>query len=234
MTKKTIAIVGAGPGLGLAIARTFGQHDFNVALVARNRDRISGLAKDLQAEGIDAEAFRADACDEDSLASAFSAITARFGAVDVLEFSPMSPPTTVEERTPEGATVKVTDDQLRLQVLGAVASVRQVLPSMLERGSGTILITTGLSASIPIPVITPISAAMAAARQYALCLNGGLAERGVFVANVSIGVFIGSGDPGSDPAEIAEHYWNLYEKRDNADLVIGAPMEAMEDRFESV
>ncbi len=50
----TIAIVGAGPGLGLAIARTFGREGFSVALIARTQDKLDRLAADLGAEGITA------------------------------------------------------------------------------------------------------------------------------------------------------------------------------------
>ncbi len=37
----TIAIVGAGPGLGLPIAREFGSHGFDVALISRNPDKLA-------------------------------------------------------------------------------------------------------------------------------------------------------------------------------------------------
>lgn len=39
----SIAIVEAGPGTGLAIARTFGSRGFDVGLIARNRDRLNDL-----------------------------------------------------------------------------------------------------------------------------------------------------------------------------------------------
>lgn len=38
-----IAIVGAGPGMGLAIARTFGSRGFDVALISRNRAKLDDL-----------------------------------------------------------------------------------------------------------------------------------------------------------------------------------------------
>ncbi|MFG2456160.1 hypothetical protein ACGFWE_03665 [Streptomyces sp. NPDC048523] len=53
----SIAIIGAGPQLGLAIARTFGSHGLDVALISRNRDKLDGLVGKLRAEGITAAAF---------------------------------------------------------------------------------------------------------------------------------------------------------------------------------
>ena len=43
----TIAIVGAGPGLGLALARTFGRHGYSAALVARNPQTLETLTATL-------------------------------------------------------------------------------------------------------------------------------------------------------------------------------------------
>jgi short-subunit dehydrogenase len=48
----TLAIVGAGPGMGLAIARTFGARGFDVALLARTKDTLVTLVDQLGAEGI--------------------------------------------------------------------------------------------------------------------------------------------------------------------------------------
>ncbi|MEW1846627.1 SDR family NAD(P)-dependent oxidoreductase [Nonomuraea angiospora] len=49
-----IAIVGAGPGLGIEIARAFGAKGFTVAMIARNAAKLDALASDLHAEGIQA------------------------------------------------------------------------------------------------------------------------------------------------------------------------------------
>lgn len=42
-----IAIVGAGPGVGLSIAKLFGGHGFEVALIARSRESLDTLAAEL-------------------------------------------------------------------------------------------------------------------------------------------------------------------------------------------
>ena len=67
---SSIAIVGAGPGMGLAIARTFGSRGFGVALIARNRAKLDDMAGQLAAEGITAAAFPADVLDHDALTQA--------------------------------------------------------------------------------------------------------------------------------------------------------------------
>jgi short-subunit dehydrogenase len=57
---KTIAIVGAGPGVGLSVAEKFGAEGFKVALLSRNKAKNSGLAQRLAAKGIEAIAVHAD------------------------------------------------------------------------------------------------------------------------------------------------------------------------------
>ncbi|MET9967453.1 SDR family NAD(P)-dependent oxidoreductase [Streptomyces sp. NPDC006356] len=85
----SIAIVGAGPQLGLAIARTFGSHGFDVALVSRNRDKLDQLVGTLTAEGVSAAAFPADVLDRGALTQALKDAATRFGGIDVLEYSPV-------------------------------------------------------------------------------------------------------------------------------------------------
>lgn len=67
----TIAIVGAGPGLGAAVARKFGREGFAVALIARNRTKLEALEKDLAADGVTARGYVADVRDRDPLARGF-------------------------------------------------------------------------------------------------------------------------------------------------------------------
>jgi NADP-dependent 3-hydroxy acid dehydrogenase YdfG len=85
---STIAIVGAGPGLGIAIARTFGSHGYDVALISRNREKLDGLISALESDGIKAAAFTADVRDRRALTQALRDAAAHFGGIDVLEYSP--------------------------------------------------------------------------------------------------------------------------------------------------
>jgi short-subunit dehydrogenase len=59
----TIAIVGAGPGLGRSIAKVFGRNGFSVALVARTQEKLDGLAVELRKSGVEAVGFAADVMD---------------------------------------------------------------------------------------------------------------------------------------------------------------------------
>jgi NAD(P)-dependent dehydrogenase (short-subunit alcohol dehydrogenase family) len=223
MLSKTLVVAGAGPGLGLEIARRFGREGFNVALLARRLESLDGLVTRLREEGIRAEGFVADIGDETALKHAFAAVRQRFGRIDVLEFSPVPAPEGDADKYSPLTLDRATMDRLhRVQILGAVTCVQEVLPEMLERGDGAIFLTTSGSALHVMPVYTPVGMVMAGLRSYALCLNEVLAKKGVYAATVCIAVLIRKDDPAGDPARIADVYFNMYSTRNRAEQVIYA------------
>jgi NAD(P)-dependent dehydrogenase (short-subunit alcohol dehydrogenase family) len=60
---STIAVLGAGPGLGLSMARRFGREEFSVALPARNPERLRILVKEPEQARMAAAGFSADVTD---------------------------------------------------------------------------------------------------------------------------------------------------------------------------
>lgn len=62
-----LTIVGAGPGLGLSLARRFGSEGFIVALVSRDQARLDKLVALLCCDGITAQGHEADVTDPASL-----------------------------------------------------------------------------------------------------------------------------------------------------------------------
>jgi NAD(P)-dependent dehydrogenase (short-subunit alcohol dehydrogenase family) len=217
---KTIAIVGAGPGIGLALAETFGAAGYQVALVARNREKLDGFVRDLEAKGIAAAGFAADVTAPEQIAATFAAIRERFGAIDVLEYSPIPTMAAIED------VLHISIDGLRHQfdliALGAVASVREVLPEMLERGEGALLFTTGGSAQIPMPFLGGISLAMGGLHNYVTNLNTALTPKGIYVGTISIHAMV-SPEGVVSPALVAKTYLDMVEKRDQFEVTLKDP-----------
>ncbi|MER7789786.1 SDR family NAD(P)-dependent oxidoreductase [Streptomyces sp. NPDC097640] len=218
----TIAIVGAGPGLGLSIAKVFGGHGFDVALVSRSKDKLDTLVTELAEAGITAEGFPADVADSAQLATALEQAIARFGRIDVLEFSPHAGLTMT---APQDVTVDVLRPLIDSLLYGAVTAAQTVLPGMVEAGSGTLLFTTGGGALTPYPMLADANIAQAGQRNWALNLHNTLADKGIYAANVAINLMIGAqapeGVPHRSPDDIAVDYWNLHVSRDQAEHFIG-------------
>jgi NAD(P)-dependent dehydrogenase (short-subunit alcohol dehydrogenase family) len=215
----TIAIVGAGSGMGLAIARTFGRNRFTVVLLARDQAKLDHLVVQLADEGITAAGFSADVADRPSLVAAFAAVKEQFGTVDVLEFSPAN--RALPMAGPTEATIENIQPQIDFYIYGAVTAVQQVLPDMLARGSGTLLFTTGASSVYPNPMMGNIGIAIAGLRNWAHALHLALAEQGIQVGHVAINAWIGQ-QPGAEPEHIAPLYWELYTQRDQVERIFAA------------
>ncbi|MHA7280464.1 SDR family NAD(P)-dependent oxidoreductase [Arthrobacter sp. MDT2-2] len=210
----TLAIIGAGRGLGAAVARRFGAEGFSVALISRSQGKVDALAEDLGREGIHARGFAADVRNPESIAAALEAATETLGPIEVLQYSPlpqkdfMRP---VLETTP--ADLK---GPVEFSIYGSVAAVHQVLPGMrfLGKDRGTILFVNGGSAVKPGRAVTGTSVAFAGQAAYAQLLHEVLAEEGIHVAQLIIGGRIVEGDPDKDPHVLAGVLWDLHARRD--------------------
>lgn len=211
-----IAIIGAGPGLGLDIARTFGRKGFTVALVARDQVKLDALALTLEGEGIRAQGFTADVSEPATIARAIKAITEELGPIDVLEFSPADralAPVDVLEVTAENV-----QPQIDFYIGGAISAISAVLPSMIAAGTGTILVTTGGGSISPVPFLGNVNIAAAGLRNWTLNLHSALRDKGVYVAHVAITALIGGGHPDAEPHIIAQAYSKLHDERQEAEL----------------
>jgi NADP-dependent 3-hydroxy acid dehydrogenase YdfG len=223
-----IVLVAAGNRLGLSLGKLFGGHGFDVALIARSKDRLGELAEALAAAGIRAAAFPADVTDRPALTAALDSASTMFGGLEVMHYS--SPGAGTTESLRSTGALDVTVDNLGPQFdctcYGAIAATRAVLPGMLAAGTGTLLYTTGASSVTPAPVFVSAGMAGAALRKWALTLNGTLAGRGIYAGHVAIGTWI-AGTPGApdgvtpkDPDDIARVYWDLHTSREPAEHVI--------------
>ena len=210
----TIAIIGAGKGLGAAVARRFGKEGFAVGLISRHQGRLDALAAELEQHGVQAKGFVADVRDPASIASALERVTETLGPIEVLQYSPlpqkdfMRP---VLETTPADLVGPV-----EFSIYGPVAAVHQVLPGMrfLGENRGTILFVNGGSAVKPGRNVTGTSVAFAGQAAYAELLHEVLGEEGIQVSQLIIGGRIIEGDDEKDPAVLAGLLWDLHTKRD--------------------
>lgn len=200
----SIVIVGAGPQLGLAVARRFGGTDQSVALVSRSgRD---DLADQLTADGVTARAYAADVHDVDALQAAVAQAESDLGPVDVLSYSPLPDKAYLKELL--DTTVEDVRSALEFSVLGPYAAVAAVLPGMRERGRGSVLVTTGGSALTPMTNVSGTSIAMAAEAAWLDLLQQTVTDDGVRVRHLVVRVKIGEDVSAED---LADRLWDLHD-----------------------
>jgi NADP-dependent 3-hydroxy acid dehydrogenase YdfG len=211
---SVIAIAGAGPMLGMSVARAFGSRGYKVALIARREAALAEMTEALRGDGIDAAGFVADLIDEAAVADAFAQATDRFGAIDVLEFSPLAmrfvPPS---ETDPELARSGID-----LLLVGAINATRQVLPAMRARGTGALLYTSGRSSLLPMKLLGSLGPAAAALRHYVYSLHEELVGEGIYVGTIPILARVDR----AVADEVAAAYIAMIADRTQVERVIGA------------
>jgi short-subunit dehydrogenase len=206
----SMVIIGAGPNLGMAIARRFGREGFAVGLVSRTQSKLDDLAAQLEGEGIRSRGAAADIRDHDGLTAAIGSLASDLGAVEVLEYSPLPAKEFMKPILETG--VEDLRGPLEFSVLGAVAATRAVLDPMLEAGRGTILFTTGGAAINPYPLRAGVGVSFAGEVAWARMLHDELADRGVHVAHTAIGGRIAPGED-HEPDDVAEILWSHHAGR---------------------
>lgn len=208
---STIAIIGAGPGLGQATARRFGREGFSVALISRTQTNVDRLAAELTAEGITAKGYAANAREPRELSAALDAAAADLGPIEVLQYSPV-PAKEFMKPVLETSTEDLVGP-IEQSVYGPVTAVQQVLPGMRDLGRGTILFINGGSAVRPSGGVAGTSVAFAGESAYGQMLHDALAPAGIHVAQLIIPRGIGGGEPDHEPEALADRIFSLHQGR---------------------
>ena len=204
----TIAIIGAGPGLGAAVARRFAREGYSIALISRDQTKLDALARQLQNEGATAHGYAADVRDGAALESALERAASDLGPITTLQYSPLPAKTylkNVLELTPELAL-----EALRFSALGLIHSVRAVLPALHEAGGGSIILINGGTSVKSRAGFSGTSVAFPAESAYGEMLHEALSDEGIRVAQLVI--------PGAIPKlrlengidDVADRIWDLH------------------------
>jgi short-subunit dehydrogenase len=203
-----LLLVGAGPGLGMAVARRFATGGYRVTLVARSTDRLDELANSLADTGAEIRTLEADAGNSEELADRMRDLYAKSGAPGVVIYNAvMGAPDQLMT-----STATHLQQAYAVDVIGAVVVAQSAAPAMKAAGSGTIVVTGGGFADHPIPALATISLGKAALRSAATILGSDLAPDGIRVATLTIA---GQIVPGTafDPVNIAERYFEVVETK---------------------
>jgi short-subunit dehydrogenase len=205
MTTQLCTIVGAGPGVSLAVARRFGREGFRVALIARREEALADYRGELATEGIESFVFAADAGDAQSLRRALERIATQLGPTAVLVYNVVAQ----APGTPSSLDSERLVETFRANVVGALVASQQVIPQMRTAGAGTVLFTGGGLAINPWPEAAALAVGKAGLRNLAYSLAAELEPAGIHVATVTIA---GTVQPGTefDPDRIADVYWQLH------------------------
>jgi short-subunit dehydrogenase len=207
--QRHLLLVGAGPGLGMAIARRFAAGGYRITLLARSADRLGPLADSLADTGARIDTIAADASDPDALGDRITALYSGPDAPGGIVYNAVlgAPDQLLSSSAAHLQTAYTVD------VIGAIVVVQRAAPALRAAGSGTILVTGGGFADHPIPALATVSLGKAALRSAATMLGSDLKADGIRVATLTIAGQIVAGTP-FDPDRIAERYWEVLHTED--------------------
>lgn len=207
---KTIVIIGAGPNLGLSIAKKFGRNGFQVALLARNSEKLKAMHEELNMLEIKNKYYQVDIRLLEELKECIKQVEEDFGKIDVVEFSPYAGPQ--EFKNAETMHLRDVEQQINAILYPAIEIVQTLLPKMKSRQEGAFLFNSGISAIYPIPQLGNTGIAASGLRNYAQNLHNLLKEQGIYVGFLAVSSQIEKGTAG-DPDLIADHWYDMYSKR---------------------
>jgi NAD(P)-dependent dehydrogenase (short-subunit alcohol dehydrogenase family) len=214
---KVAAVLGVGPGLGAAVALRFAREGFAVGLMARGEESLAAAREEVEDSGGTALAVTADAMDASSVTSAFDRMREELGEPEVFIYNAGAfQMGGILELSPEQF-----DDCFRANCSGAFYGAQQVLPAMVERRRGTIILTGATAALRGSAKFAALSTGKFGLRALAQSTAREFGPQGIHVAHVIIDGQINTPRLREDqpdreesttlsPEAIAETYWQLH------------------------
>lgn len=196
-------VIGMGPGLGRALVRAFAVVGHKVSFVGRRAEEIARYESEFRAQGLDVSGFSGDAGNGAEMERIHAQVAERNGSPDVLiynaaiiepsRFVTHSRLSEVKYGTADGwtslgppASCDYLMKTFQTNVAGALHAAQAVAPAMIERGSGTILLTGGVLAFGPWLEWGVTSLGKAALRSLGLSLDKELRPSGIHVCTIAI------------------------------------------------
>jgi NAD(P)-dependent dehydrogenase (short-subunit alcohol dehydrogenase family) len=216
LTGKIAVVTGGSEGIGLASAQRLAEAGASVFILGRRRPALDAAVKEI---GADVTAIVADVSSQADLRSAYEAVQAAKGKIDILVAN-----AGIQNREPLGGiTEEGVDAQLAINFKGVIWTVQEALPA-LNDGASVVLVSSGTAVK-GIPNRTVYSATKAAIRSFARTWANELKGRRIRVNVVSPGPIITPGlEAGfADPKVKEAYYTNVI-----GAVPMGRPGEARE------
>lgn len=178
MTDKVCLVTGVGDGTGASVARRFARDGYRVAMLARNRDRLAELERELPGS----RAFAFDLADLDRLVAVCRQVKDEMGLPEVIVHNAVR----ATFKTFLDAEPEELERNFRVNTTSLLHLAREFAPAMVERGSGAIVVTGNTAALRGVPGYALFAPTKAAQRIFAQALARDLGPKGIHVAYVVI------------------------------------------------
>lgn len=178
---KVVVITGASTGIGKEASIQFAKQGANVALIARRKEKLEQVKKELEKFQTAVDIFPCDVSNKSQVKQMSDSVLDRFGSVDILVnnagfaiYGPVS-----------DLSIDEIESQMQTNYFGMVYCTKNFLPKMLEQKSGHIVNVASVAASIGLPGIASYCASKFAMLGFSEGLKHELSGTGVGITVVS-------------------------------------------------
>jgi len=178
---KIILITGASSGIGKQTAIEFAKKGANLILVARRKEKLELVAKELEKFKISVLVCPCDVSDKDKVKEMSKIILEKFDSIDIL----VNNAGFAIYGSVSDLSIDEIESQIETNYLGMVYCIKNFLPSMLEKKSGHIVNVASVAASFGLPGIASYCASKFAMLGFSEGLKHELKNSGIGITVVS-------------------------------------------------
>ena len=182
--KPVCLVIGAGAGIGGTVGKRFAREGYHAVLCRRSdEDGLNRLVEAIRGEGGDASGYLLNAVQPDAIEERIAAVEAEIGPVKVALYNLGSQ---VGSRGLAETSYKVFELGWRMATFGLFRMASALCPLMVERGGGTILVTSSTAAMRGNAGQHSHAASMAGRRMLCQTLNAEFGPGGVHIVHILI------------------------------------------------
>ncbi len=225
--KPVCLVIGAGAGIGGNVGRRFAKEGYHAVLCRRtDQEGLNRLLSAIKADGGAASGYLLNAIEDDSIESRVEAVEADIGPIEVAVYNLGAQ---IGNRSFTETSYKAFEMGWRLGTFGLFRLAQAVCPRMVERGHGTLLVTSATAAMRGNAGQHSHAAAMGGRRLLCQTLNAEYGPKGIHVAHIvvdgsvdapdTLGKMLGPeryqelretrGDGLMRPDKIADTFWHI-------------------------
>ena len=199
MSQPVAIIAGASSGIGEAAAKELARNGYRVVLAARRQDRLSKLASLIREEGGVVQVFPTDFTQVEQIRLLVENTIQSYGQIDVVVNSAgVGKLVWLDQQS-----LSEIQDQIQVNLIGAIQLTREVLPYMQKMGKGHLIHLTSISSWVGVPTYSIYTATKFGLRGFLESLRRELRGTGIIVS----GVFPGAVDTEFD--QQAGVHWEI-------------------------
>ncbi|HEX4977731.1 MAG TPA: SDR family oxidoreductase [Nocardioides sp.] len=180
MSSPVMVVVGAGPGLGAAVARRYAREGYDVVLLSRDAEELERIGRELGSSGVEARWVALDVTDDAALRRAVTEAGERSGRVDVLHFNPSA----FRHKDPLALSPDELLEDVRLGVGALLVAVQAALPFMTT--GGRVTATGSMAADQPWNEAASLGVQKAGLRNLVRSIDTTLRPRGIRAVSVTV------------------------------------------------